>query len=102
VPAGLEDTNDSRTQVSNGGLTVKQPGWLSIREAAKRYRVNYHVLWSMVKNGVLTRGRFTAAEQQPRIYLKVEELDAWKEGGVDAVRELRGLLPTHELGEAGA
>lgn len=65
------------------------PGWLHIGVAAGRYRADYELLRRMVADGVFTRGRFTSAKEQAPIYLRVDELDAWQRGGVDAVRALR-------------
>jgi hypothetical protein len=81
-------------------MAESHPGWLKIAAAARRYGIPYRRLWVMVGDDVFTRGRFSNAEQ-PHIWLRVDELNAFKAGGVDAVRELRGLVAP-ELGEAGA
>lgn len=66
------------------------PGWLHLPVAAKRYKLKYETLRRMVKEDIFTRGRFTSTSAAtPPIFLKIEELDAWKRGGVDAVKAVR-------------
>jgi hypothetical protein len=47
------------------------------------------VLYRLVEGGVLTRGSFSPAVKQPPIFLAAKELDAFKRGGVDAVRRVK-------------
>lgn len=87
--------------------TLEFPGWLKIADAAERYGLKYETLRRLVKDDVFTRGRFTSASADtPPIYVKIAELDAWRSGGVDAVKSLReapAFPPVvHEMGEAGA
>lgn len=70
-------------------MAAEFPGWVSAPEAVERYGIAYVLLRNLVANGVFTRGRFSLAEKRPPIYLRIDELDAWKRGGIDAVRELR-------------
>jgi len=88
----------------------KFPGWLSISEAAKKYRADYNALRRMVKDGVFTRGQFSSAKGRPPIYLRVDELDAWKRGGVAAVASVKAayersqqqlVAAQHDLGGEG-
>jgi hypothetical protein len=51
--------------------------------------MSYGRLCELVAEGVFTRGKFSLAKQRPPIYLRVEELNAWNRGGVDAVRRVR-------------
>lgn len=88
-------------------MAAEFPGWVSAQDAVERYGIAYHLLRQLVGEGVFTRGRFSLAEKRPPIYLRVEELDAWKRGGIDAVRELRAApkeaAPVHapDLGGEG-
>ncbi len=82
-------------------MAAVHPGWLTIREAEKRYRVSYWRLWAFVQKGILTRGNFHSVDRRSPIYLKVEELEAWKHGGTDAVLALRGIQPAELGGEGG-
>lgn len=68
---------------------AKFPGWLSLPDAAQRYRVRYETLRRLARDGVFTVGKFSAAEKRPPVFLRVNELDAWKRGGVEAVSEIR-------------
>lgn len=70
------------TQVS------RQP-WLPMSAAVARYGISYWVLHRLVRGGVFTRGIFSAAEKRPPIFLNVKELDAWKAGGIEAVRKVQ-------------
>jgi hypothetical protein len=66
------------------------PGWLSLPDAAMKYRVRYETLRRLARDGVFTVGNFSAAKKRPPVYLRVDELDAWKRGGVPAVERVRG------------
>src|SRR5262245_49767138 len=94
------------------------PGWLPIAEAAERYGIAYEPLRRMANEGFFTRGRFTSDKPGAPIYLRIDELDAWKSEGVDGVRRVQAankaaseqdaakteLAAAHapDLGEAGA
>lgn len=66
-----------------------RPGWISLADAVNRYGVAYNSLRKLVAADVFTRGKFSMAELRPPIYLRVEELDAWKAGGVLAVAPVK-------------
>lgn len=89
-------------------MPAEFPGWVSAPEAVERYGIGYVMLRQLVSDGTFTRGRFSSAQQRPPIYLRIDELDAWKRGGVDAVRELRSAREKPEavlapdLGDPGA
>lgn len=91
-------------------MALEIPGWLPLAAAAERLGVDYESARVMVHEGVFTRGRFTSEKRGAPIYLRIEELDAWRVGGVDAVRRVQeahkadaAKLPGHtpELGVAG-
>lgn len=71
--------------------TTKFPGWLSLMDAAQKYRVRYETLRRLARDGVFTIGKFSAATKRPPVFLRVAELDAWKKGGVAAVKKVRDL-----------
>lgn len=85
------------------------PGWLPIAVAAERYDLHYEALRRLVNQGIFTRGRFTSRKEQAPIYLRIEELDAWKRGGVNAVAAVKLKLdpnsdvpvPSHDPGGEG-
>lgn len=77
------------------------PGWMPISQAVRKYRISYWRLREMVQRDIFTRGRFHLGEVKPRIYLRVDELEAWKTGGIEAVEALRSAMPTHDLGGEG-
>lgn len=96
-------------------MAVEIPGWLTAQDASERYGIPYQSLRKLVADGVFTRGNFSGAKERPPIYLRVEELDAWKRGGVTAAKRLRDAWAAadsqnspadpafaNELGEAGA
>lgn len=63
--------------------------WLPLRAAAERIGAHYEVVRRLAKIGVFTRAAFSAATKKPPIFLDIRELDAWKAGGIDAVRKLQ-------------
>lgn len=65
------------------------PGWIAISAAADKYAVDYEILRRLVRDEVLTRGRFTSDAPGAPIFLRVEELDAFKIGGVEAARKAK-------------
>ena len=69
--------------------TAKIPGWLSLPDAAQRYRMRYETLRRLAHDGVFTVGKFSAAKKRPPMFLRVDELEAWKRGGVGAVAPLK-------------
>lgn len=85
--------------------TTKFPGWLSLMDAAQKFKVRYETLRRLARSGVFTVGKFSNAAQRPPVFLKVAELKAWKEGGVEAVEKVReagAAASGAEYGEAGA
>ena len=78
--------------VQKGSPMAKEreiPGWLPISAACAQYGHDYEFLRRLVKEGIFTRGRFTSAKETAPIYLRVDELDAWKAGGVEEVERVR-------------
>jgi hypothetical protein len=69
-------------------MTRTIPGWLLIRVAAERYGYTYWKLRNLVVAGVLTRGDFTGDKTAP-IFLRVEELEAYKKGGASAAMNIK-------------
>jgi len=89
-------------------MATEFPGWLTPTEATERYGISYMMIRRFVSAGVFTRGQFSNAESRPPIYLRIEELDAWKRGGVAAVAPIKAAferaeaaLASHDLGGEG-
>jgi hypothetical protein len=80
------------------------PGWIAAPDAVRRHGISYTMLRKLVRDGVFTRGQFSAAKERPPIYVRVAELRAWKRGGVAAVEVLKRQTPelAPDVGEAGA
>lgn len=72
---------------------MDRPGFVVMKHAAREYGVRYETLRQMVKGGVFTATTFSAAKEQPRVYLMRSELELWKAGGVAAVMEARRKQP---------
>lgn len=68
---------------------TKFPGWLSLPDAAVKYRVRYETLRKLAKTGLFTVGKFSTAAKRPPVFLRVRELEAWRAGGVEAVQQAR-------------
>lgn len=66
-------------------MAVDFPGWITALDAAEKFGVNYSLLRQLVKDDVFTRGKFSTASQRPPIYLRVDQLRAYKRGGIAAV-----------------
>jgi hypothetical protein len=66
-----------------------QTNWLPLAAAVREYGLSRWVLYRLVEGGVLTRGSFSPAVKQPPIFLSAKELDAYRAGGVDAVRRVK-------------
>ena len=76
------------------------PGWMILSEASERYGVSYGMLRKLVSDGIFTKGQFSTAPDRPPIYLRIEELDAWKRGGVNAVAPVRAAFEKTEAAMA--
>lgn len=77
----------------------KIKGWLHISEACERYGHDYPDLRRLVtEQKVFTRGRFTSMKPTAPIYLRVDELEAFKRGGVGAVRDLQAAAEKASTG----
>lgn len=70
-------------------MSAEFPGWLTPAEATERYGISYTMIRKLLAEEVLTRGQFSTASERPPIYLRVEELDAWKRGGVPAIAPVK-------------
>lgn len=70
-------------------MAVKDATWLPLSVAAQRAGESYEVMRRLAHKGVFTRAIFSAAKKKPPIFLSTKELDAWKAGGVDAVRKVQ-------------
>lgn len=68
---------------------TKFSGWLSMPDAAAKYRVRYETLRKLVADGVFTVCVFSKADRRPPKYLRPKQVAAWKSGGVAAVEALR-------------
>lgn len=88
------------------------PGWLPIAAAAERAGTSVYTIRKMVADEILTRGRFTSVAPGAPIYIRIDELDAWKIDGLEGVRRVQEanraakseLAAAHapDLGESGA
>ena len=70
--------------------------WLPLASAAERAGLPYETLRRLAKTGVFTRKALSKAEKRPPVFLHADELDAWKRGGVEALRKVqdaRGKRP---------
>jgi hypothetical protein len=81
-------------------MAQKFKGWLHIPLACKRYGTDYNTLRKMVRAGVFTRGRFTSEAANAPVYVRIDEMNAWKKGGIDAVRRLQAQRAAREELEA--
>jgi hypothetical protein len=73
-------------------MALEIPGWLPLGVAAERLGVEYEFLRGLVTDGVFTRGRFTSEKRTAPIYLRVQELDAWRAEGVAGVRRVQATF----------
>jgi hypothetical protein len=74
-------------------MASRFPGWLSAREVTQKYGLTYDQLRFLLRKGVFTRGVFSPAKERPPIYVRAEELRAWKRGGIEAVQKVRESAP---------
>jgi hypothetical protein len=72
-------------------------GWVSLTDAAKEMRIVSETLRRLVGAGEFTRLRKTPGSKAA-IYVPRGEVDAFIAGGLDGLREHRGVV----IGEAGA
>ncbi|HYH65061.1 MAG TPA: hypothetical protein VD866_10235 [Urbifossiella sp.] len=74
--------------------------YVPLRKGAKRIGESYESLRRLARAGVFTRGRFSVATKRPPVYLRTDELDAWRRGGLDEVRRVQNANARH-VGSAG-
>jgi hypothetical protein len=64
---------------------------LPLHASAERVGIPYETIRQLAKAGVFTVTTFSAGKTRPPIFLSVAELDAWKRGGLQALRELQAV-----------
>lgn len=71
-------------------------GWLPLKAACDRYKLDYEKLRRMVRSGIFTRGRFTSEAANAPVYVRIDELEMWKHEGIDGVRRMQAARAANE------
>jgi hypothetical protein len=85
IEVSIYDCGDETTE---GVVMSNISGWLTIKQAVKKYGLDYDLLRNAVILGIFTRGDFIEGRNNP-IFLRIVELDAYKAGGAAAALKLK-------------
>lgn len=78
------------------------PNWLPLAAAAERIGKHYETVRQLAKAGVFTVATFGRGTKRPHVSLRVDELDAYKAGGIEGLRKLQDRRAKRATAKAGA
>lgn len=76
-------------------MSRNRADYVPLRKGAKRIGESYESLRRLARAGVFTRGCFSVATKRPPVYLRIDELDAYRLGGIEAVRRVQAENARH-------
>ncbi|HYH69414.1 MAG TPA: hypothetical protein VD866_32265 [Urbifossiella sp.] len=83
-------------------MASTDPNWLPLAAAAERIGKPYETVRRLAKEGVFTKGTFGGGAKRPHVSLRVDELDAYKRGGIEELRRLQDRRSKKPHAKAGA